>query len=446
MLYFFCRINYGGSIMKSKILKRTTGFMLAAVLLFSIAAPCAGAAAAESTAKTDYPYVYVHGLFGWGQDEGIDGAVPYWGATSCDLMKELNRMGYESYAASVGPLSSCWDRVCELYAQITGTRVDYGEAHSAAHNHSRYGRDYSEPMIEGWGEPDENGNIKKINLVGHSFGGATVRMFTYLMEYGSSEEQAATEPDDLSPLFAGGKGNRIHSVTTLCSPNNGTTLAYIFEEMDLATLAEAFCFLYAGMMGRSELNGFVDFHLEQFGLTYIPGEGSTPEESFKEAFMLIMTQNDKAMNDLFPEGAEKINDMIDVVDGVYYFSYAYQCTKKSSVSNNQVPTLKTLPVLIPFSMMMGAYSKNRVSDYPIDETWLANDGMVNVVSALHPDDEPYESFASRPGSECETGVWYVMPVREGHHGTVIGLSEARRPTVDFYRSMTALIDTLPATD
>ena len=173
----------------------------------------------------------------------------------------------------------------------------------------------------------------------------------------------------------------------------------------------------------------------------------TPDSIIKELADSDVKDLTVAVNDTgFPEGAEKINDMIDVVDGVYYFSYAYQCTKKSSVSNNQVPTLKTLPVLIPFSMMMGAYSKNRVSDYPIDETWLANDGMVNVVSALHPDDEPYESFASRPGSECETGVWYVMPVREGHHGTVIGLSEARRPTVDFYRSMTALIDTLPATD
>ena len=141
-----------------------------------------------------YPYVYVHGLFGWGADEGIDDTLPYWGSASCSLMDELNKLHYESYAASVGPMSSNWDRVCELYAQITGTRVDYGKAHSEKFNHSRYGRTYTKPMIEGWGEPDADGNIKKINLIGHSFGGATVRTLTALLAYGSEEEQAATSP------------------------------------------------------------------------------------------------------------------------------------------------------------------------------------------------------------------------------------------------------------
>mgnify|MGYP000712483542 CR=1 FL=1 len=32
--------------------------------------------------------------------------------------------------------------------------------------------------------------------------------------------------------------------------------------------------------GSLELNGYVDFHLEQFGLTPIPGDGSTPEKAF----------------------------------------------------------------------------------------------------------------------------------------------------------------------
>ena len=51
----------------------------------------------------------------------------------------LNEKGIEAYAPAVGPLSSAWDRACELYAQLMGTRVDYGEAHSKMHGHNRYG-------------------------------------------------------------------------------------------------------------------------------------------------------------------------------------------------------------------------------------------------------------------------------------------------------------------
>ena len=162
--------------MKAKIVKRTLSLITVLALIFTLAAQ--GVSAIGSIDVNKYPYVYVHGLFGWGADEGIDDTLPYWGSASCSLMDELNKLHYESYAASVGPMSSNWDRVCELYAQITGTRVDYGKAHSEKFNHSRYGRTYTKPMIEGWGEPDADGNIKKINLIGHSFGGATVRTLT----------------------------------------------------------------------------------------------------------------------------------------------------------------------------------------------------------------------------------------------------------------------------
>ena len=65
-----------------------------------------------------------------------------------DLVEEIEAAGYECYSASVGPLSSNWDRACELYAQLMGTTVDYGAAHAAKHNHSRYGRTYKKPLGE----------------------------------------------------------------------------------------------------------------------------------------------------------------------------------------------------------------------------------------------------------------------------------------------------------
>ena len=163
-----------------------------------------------------YPIIFVHGLFGWGGDEGIDRRMPYWGATTGSLIDYLTDEGFACYSASVGPISSAWDRACELYARLTGTRVDYGKVHSARVHHRRYGRTYTEPLFEGWG-PE-----KKVHLIGHSFGGNTIRLLTHLLTYGDPHEQDGTDPKELSGLFTGGKGDWVQSVVTLCSPHNGT--------------------------------------------------------------------------------------------------------------------------------------------------------------------------------------------------------------------------------
>ena len=149
--------------------KRLLSLMLAVLLLCSLM-PVA-ASAEKANPEDDYPFVFVHGLMGWGDRSMLDPIMPYWGLTTGNLMKYLNSKGYESYAAQVGPLSGAWDRACELYAQLTGTTVDYGAAHSAAKGHDRYGITYDKPLFEGWSAQ------KKINLIGHSFGGATTRLF-----------------------------------------------------------------------------------------------------------------------------------------------------------------------------------------------------------------------------------------------------------------------------
>ena len=127
-----------------------------------------GAEPEEIPQRADLDYVFVHGLSGWGSYDRAYRRMPYWGMFGGDLMKYLNRQGFSCYAASVAPEGSAWDRACELYAQLTGSVVDYGKAHSERCGHARFGRDYSqEPLIPDW----ESG--KKIVLLGHSFGGAS---------------------------------------------------------------------------------------------------------------------------------------------------------------------------------------------------------------------------------------------------------------------------------
>ena len=190
--------------------KKFLCLLLALVMAGSLLLLPAAAADTQQSGAERYPTIYVHGLMGWGEHDQIYAVTPYWGLTS-DLMPYLTGKGYESYAASVGPLSSAWDRACELYAQLTGTTVDYGAAHAAEYGHARYGVTYDKPLFEGWSAD------KKINLVGHSFGGATIRLFLDILADGSAEEQAAAKAagTEVSPFFQGGKADWVYSLTTL---------------------------------------------------------------------------------------------------------------------------------------------------------------------------------------------------------------------------------------
>ena len=396
----------------------------------------AASAQTEAVPQQGCTYVLVHGLFGWGSGEGLNNLMPYWGATSGSIADKLREKGYSCVEASVGPFSSAWDRACELYAQLTGTRVDYGKAHSEKHGHLRYGRTYTEPMIENWGGRDADGKTVKVNLVGHSFGGTTVRMLASLMAYGSAEELAVTQQDDISPLFTGGKAQYINSVTAICSPNNGSTLFYDFERLGLKKFIMYLSYSYAAVLGRSRFNGFVDFHLEQFGLTYIPGE--TSDSDVLLAFKKLVDRNtDSAYAELSPEGAAQNNAMIKLSPEIYYFSYAYQTTKESSLTGYQVPIPSTFLLLRVFARMMGDYNTPHTEPYIIDETWQPNDGLVNVVSAHHPFGESWKDYSA---DDVVPGIWNVMPLRTGDHGAPVGVFTRGKKVMSLYDELTQIIE------
>ena len=97
-------------------MKKTRRFLcLLLTLVLALSLCVIPAAAADDQTRSDDPVVFVHGLFGWGQRDKIFRIMPYWGMTTGSLPDYLATQGYETYAASVGPLSSAWDRACELY-------------------------------------------------------------------------------------------------------------------------------------------------------------------------------------------------------------------------------------------------------------------------------------------------------------------------------------------
>ncbi|MBQ3007319.1 MAG: hypothetical protein IJD78_07145 [Clostridia bacterium] len=419
--------------------KRFISFFLAIAILVASVSISAVAVSEKWKAKNEEPFIFIHGLNGWGGSEGINGVIPYWGATTGDLMDYLRGEGYECYSASVGPLSSAWDRACELYAQLTGTTVDYGEAHAKAHNHDRYGRTFYQPLVKDWGELDKNGKIEQVHLIGHSFGGTTARMLVYLLGEGSAEEIAATPADDISPLFTGGKSDWVKSVTTICTPHNSASVYYPLQLLGLDIFVQTFSYIYAGLLGRSYLNGrIVDFYLEQFGLTDIPG-GEKADMFFKALKLILENKDDSCQYDLTPEGTKKMNETLDINDDIYYFSYAFSTTH--DVLGVQLPDIRTNPVIYLTSVAMGIGKfTDPVLGTVYDGDWLANDALVNTESAKYPIDEPHKDFES---GNIEKGIWNVMPVERGDHGTAIGLFAPADETHEFYIELCEMLNALP---
>ena len=362
--------------------------------------------------STNYKYIFVHGLSGWGSYDPVYKVMPYWGMFGGDIIKYLNDKGFDCYAASVAPSDSAWDRACELYAQLTGTIVDYGKAHSEKCNHDRFGEDYSgRALIDGWSEEE------KINLIGHSFGGATVRLFAHIMENGCSEEIEVTQSDELSDFFKGGKGDFIYSITTLAAPHNGTT-AYNVDKNDVPQEDDGFFSVIKNKVENS--------------LSSLVGMANGKKDDEKAEW-------DYASFDMYVDNALKLNEEIATLKDTYYFSIPCDATIKNEDGTYSPDKSKMESLFVSSSKAMGAYTGKTKNGYVIDDSWRRNDGLVNTVSAMAPigaDSKPYDS------TSVEKGVWNIMPIYQGDHMSLQGGLTKINDVKCYYVEMLGMINSL----
>lgn len=369
--------------------------------------------------KNRYPVIFVHGMFGWGSSVGIDKIAPYWGSTTGNLINYLTDCGYECYSASVGPVSSAWDCACELYAQLCGTKVDYGKAHSEFHSHDRFGRTYSSPLINNFGE-------RKVHLIGHSHGGQVIRLLAHLLTYGDENEKESTSHDDISVLFTGGKEDWISSITTICTPNNGTTLFSMAEKANIVKpLGRATDFAMA-ILGRTPLHGrFIDYQLEQYGLTPLRKEKKA--DKILTAMNKMRDTDDNVLTDLSFQGAQTLNQKIEISRNINYFCY----TSNGCTGEKYEPKNIKLALLKPLSRLI---SDKKIPEGECgiitDESWRENDGLVNTPSGRNPIDEPAKEY----DGIIEPGIWNVMPVLQGDHGQAAGLMANKDKLHGFYKN------------
>ena len=391
--------------------------------------------------QNNYPTVFIHGFLGWGSEDQIETVLPYWGAQKDrDMLAFLREQGYEVYNPSVGPYNSAWDRACELWARLVGGTVDYGKVHSEKYGHKRFGRTYP-GILTDWGK---EGNHRKINLVGHSFGGPTVRMFAWLLAAGSKEEQEGTPAEELSCLFTGGKEEWIHTVTTLSGVNNGTTYDSLHGTTGIRVMADLML-SHIARFGDTDANKLKDFHMEQWDLMDVPAKTRRnrirlPLLKARQINHFSTGELDNIGYEMSLKGMHEINEAISPSPNMYYFARR-ACRTHENKKGNQVPD-KNMSSFCDIPAYLSGRARNEEwESYGFSEEWLPNDGFVNVVGLSAPLNEPYVEWD--PTMSILPGLWYNMPVEDKDHMSWMGFGEKTDVLYRYYLQMLDLFRKLP---
>ena len=380
-------------------------------------------------------------MMGWGEDKKFYKGLPYWGMVTGNYPRRMREKGYEVYTPSVSPLGSAWDRACELYANLTGTTVDYGVAHSKEKGHNRFGETFPEAMLPDW-TPE-----RSIHLLGHSFGGPTMRMFVELLRNGSPEERAATPAGQLSPLFEGGHGDLVKSITSISGPFDGITFPHALPRLVDGGLTYGIP-MVASIIGNVGSGRVYDFQMSQWGITAVKeGVRFARDMLNMKAIRHFAKAKDNVFADIHIPQAAELNKKLSVPAEQYLFAVTGNGTKKGK-NGNWVKAPIMIFAFAPFAYSLGKFPDQTIAGVNITEGWRQNDGIVPVESGRHPTTEPWVDWEDAKNKPIKKGVWHALPVATGDHGTVIGgsisfIGKGGKRFVDCYSYWVKFLDELP---
>ncbi|RAP30486.1 Triacylglycerol lipase [Brevibacillus laterosporus] len=415
-------------------MKKTLLFLVISLMICACMKPLPVVNAEElSENNNNRPIILVNGFLGWGREEIL--GFKYWGGLH-DIQEKLKKDGYQVFTSEIGPISSNWDRACELYAQINGGTVDYGAAHADEHGHARFGRTY-EGFVLNWNENN------KVHLVGHSMGGQTARTLVQLLKEGNREEKEYANQHsevEISPLFEGGK-SFVRSVTTIATPHNGTTLADGISTF--IPFAKELLVATAFFVHSSDLI-FYDFKLDQWGIKKNKGESFLNYSKRVWNSSIWKETKDTSQWDLSTDGAKELNSWVKAQPDVFYFSYSASATKAGILTGVHIPTLTMNKALMGNALFMGSYIRNEQNRPIIDASWWENDGVINTISMMGPSTDEIVSY----NQIAQIGKWnYLGKKVDWDHLDLIGLSISDTfgfsDITAFYRGIAEMVTALP---
>jgi len=385
-----------------------------------------------SFAQNKYPIVLIHGFFGWGNDEMGD--YRYWGGKK-DIQKILEDNGYKVINVSVGPISSNWDRAIEVYYQLKGGQVDYGEKHS-----KKYGliQKPSDKIYKGL--YPEWGSNNPVHLVGHSMGGQTARMLQYLLENEFYINDSLNLKEE-SALLGDSQKGWISSITSLATPHDGSTLA------DIVTKTFPFIQYFIGLAGVVGTD-FYDFDLSQWGINRKSNENWYKYVQRMRNHEAWDTKNISSW-DLSLDGAAEINSFLNASPDVYYFSYSFSATKEDELTGYHIPNKDVFLLIRSRAKLLGSRVVFTSNGSETDSSWWENDGIVNSRSMRGPttgQNGPDPITEYLPSEPLMQGQWYTFESIKLDHYQSVGhmLSNEKRAMLDsIYINHAQLLWSLP---
>jgi triacylglycerol lipase len=390
--------------------------------------------------------VFVHGLMGWGPNDL--GGLPYWGDAPAQFTPR-----FLTHLAKCGPLSSVHDCACELFAQIVGARIDYGESHSAGAGHARFSRDYTgRGFVASWSA--ENPVI----LIGHSAGAQTCRMLQNLLA------------QDFWGL--GSNADWVEAIVSIAGPLNGSTLAYRYcdEEqgkpkmLPSALVASALSVVSA--LSRVGASRLYDLHLDHWAREEESGEFFSQRLDASR----FIESGDNLGFDVTLHGAARLNQSMETFEACLYLSLVSSATREGSFMS--LPFLRkrhrpdrsmdlTMRDSASYIATRPEFSVAPTPDWGRDdltmELWRENDGVVNTISQRYPfigrvqpvGGEGIFGFEER----LETGKWRYQRLdqifgrafdhNDATHGARMKPFEAGRREIqrELYRKLARLFET-----
>ncbi|CAM8876713.1 unnamed protein product [Rhodiola kirilowii] len=358
-------------------------------------------ASSSGPRSDDPPIVLVHGIFGFGK--GRLGGLSYFAGAE----KKDERV----LVPDLGSLTSIYDRARELFYYLKGGRVDYGEEHSLASGHSRYGRIYEKGNYPEWDDDHP------IHFVGHSAGAQVVRVLQQMLADKAFEGHETSE-------------NWVLSLTSLSGAFNGTTRTYLdgIQPEDGRSLKPV-CLLQLCRLGVifydwldiPWLKAYYGFGFDHFNMSW-------RKIGVRGLIDLLMgntgpfVSGDWVLPGLTIQGSMKLNSRLNTFPNTFYFSYATKRTTRLLHFTVPSSILRTHPLLFIRVLQMSIWRYPQDAPLPYkgyrDEDWQDNDGALNTISMTHPRipiEQPSHFVVNDFDCQAlEPGIWYYKII-EGDH-------------------------------
>ncbi len=354
---------------------------------------------AEAAGSGKPVVIFVHGFLGFCRDEAL--GYKYWGGLD-DLTTQLDAQysDMQVFSVCVGPVSSNYDRAVELFWKIKGGCIDYGAQHAATHGHQRWFKNSTQARntadtrqcpsptaaaVKNRAVYPQWDASHPIHIISHSQGGQTARVLAQLLATNGAS------PEGDAGLFAPNATGAawIKSVTTISTPNDGTTLSdAIVDYVPFVQSLVGGIALVAG--ANPDLTDMVyDFKLDQWDIAQ---RGTSENFQVYLDRVLHNSRNlftdkkirDVSTFDLSPDGALRTNDWVADQPGVYYFSWSTRASTTGLITGWRYPRVDA-NVLIGLFCGPGFMGNFQRSTGPaIDASWWDSDCVVPTRSHAAP--------------------------------------------------------------